>query len=80
MQPGRQILLDFLLNFIVNSNPLAVNNFLDPLAVFVLAGNLGSNLNGLKVIFLLHGHCNQAFCNLADFFCPGLSCPDMSMI
>ena len=80
MQSGRHILLDFLLYFIVYGNLLAVYNFLNPLAVFVLAGNLGGNFYSLEVILLLNCHGNQTFCNLADFLCTGLSCPDMSMI
>ena len=80
MKSGRHILLDFLLNFIVNGNFLAVNNFLYSLAVFVLAGNLGCYLNGLEVVLLLNSQCDQALGDTADFLCTSLSGNDLSMI
>ena len=69
MQSGRHILLDFLLYFVINSNLLTVNNFLNALSVFVLAGNLSSNGNGIEVIFLLDAQRNDALSDLTDFFC-----------
>ena len=49
MQSGRLIFLDLLLNFIVNGNLLAIYNFFYSLTVFVLADNLSSNSNGIKL-------------------------------
>ena len=73
MQSGRLIFLDLLLNFIVNGNLLAIYNFFYSLAVFVLAGNLSSNGNGIEVIFLLDAQRNDALSDLTDFFCLSFS-------
>ena len=51
MKSGRHVLLDFLLNFVVYSNFLTVNNFFYSLAVSVLAGNLSCNFNSLELSF-----------------------------
>ena len=80
MKSGRLVLLDFLLNFIVNSYFLAVYNFFYSLAVCVLASNLSSNFNSLEVIFLFYCQSDQTLSNFADLFCSCLSSNDLSMI
>lgn len=79
MQSGRLIFLDLLLNFIVNGNLLAIYNFFYSLAVFVLAGNLSSNSNGIEVIFLLDAQRNDALSDLTDFFCLSFSGNDLPL-
>ena len=80
MKSGRHVLLDFLLNFIVYSNFLTVNNFFYSLAVSVLAGNFSSNFYSLEVIFLFYCKSDQALNDLSYFFSSSLSCNDLSMI
>ena len=48
MKSGRLIFLDFLLNFIINGNFLAVYYFFDSLTLSVLFSNLSGNSNGLE--------------------------------
>ena len=67
MQSGRLIFL-ISSELIVNGNLLAIYNFFYSLAIFVLAGNLSSNGNGLKVIFLLDAQRNDALSDLTDSF------------
>ena len=68
MKSGRHVLLDFLLNFVVYSNFLTVNNFFYSLAVSVLAGNFSSNFYSLEVIFLFYCKSDQALNDLSYFF------------
>ena len=73
MKSGRLIFLDFLLNFIINGNFLAVYYFFDSLTLSVLLSNLSGNSNGLEVVFLFNSQCNQTLSNFADLFCSSLS-------
>ena len=76
MKSGSAVLLDFLLNFIVNSYFLAVYYFFNALAVCIFTSNLSSNLYSLEVIFFLNSQCDQTLSNFADLFCSGFSCFD----
>ena len=68
MKSGSAVLLDFLLNFIVNSYFLAVYYFFNALAVCIFTSNLSSNLYSLEVIFFLNSQCDQTLSNFADLF------------
>ena len=54
MKPAWKILLDLLVNFIVYGNFLAVYNFFDSLAVFVLTGNFCLYGNFFEVILFFY--------------------------
>ena len=66
MKSGRLILLDFLLNFIINGNFLAVYYLFDSLTLSVLFSNLSGNSNSLEVVFLFYSQCNQTSFALAS--------------
>ena len=80
MKPAWKILLDLLVNFIVYGNFLAVYNFFDSLAVFVLTGNFCLYGNFFEVILFFYSLCNKAFCNLAYFFCLCLCGNDSAIV
>ena len=79
MKSGRHVLLDFLLNFVVYSNFLTVNNFFYSLAVSVLAGNFSSNFYSLEVIFLFYTESDQTFSDFTDLFSLSFGSNDLAI-
>ena len=80
MQSGRHILLDLFLHAVVHGNLPAVYHFLDSLAVLILAGYLGGNLDVLKIVLLFDSHRDQSLCNLADFLRSRFRGNDLSVV
>ena len=79
MKSAGLVLFDLLLNFIVNSNFLTVNDFFYSLAVLFLAGNLSCNCNFVEVLSLSYSHGDKSLSNLADLFCLSFCCNDLAV-
>ena len=80
MQAAGLILFDLLGHFIINSDFLAVDDFLDPLAFRVLAGNLGIDSDNVKIILFLGSQCDHRLYDLSDFLGARLSGNDLAVI
>ena len=80
VQTAGSVLGDLLLDFVINSYALAVNDLFDALAVLVLAGNLGLDSDSLEVVALLDSHGDHGLNDLADFLGAGLGGGDLSVI
>ena len=80
MQTAGSILGDLLLNFVVNSDFLAVDYFFDALAVFVLAGNFCIDSDSLKIVALFNSQSDHRLNDLADFLGACLGSGDLSVI
>ena len=80
MKAARCILRDLLLDFVVNSNLLAVYNFLYTLAILVLAGNLSLNGYFFEIILLLGSKRYKRLNDLLYFLGSCLGCNDLTLV
>ena len=80
MKSAGQILLDFLLHFIINGNFLSVYGSFTLLPSLSFSGNLCGNLNGFEIVFFSYAHSNDAFSDFTNFLSSCFGSNDFSMI